>query len=103
LGMPDDFIGHAGGDNFVIITSETTAPAILQRLKTRFAEEVQAHYNFLDRQQGFINAPDENGKIQKSPLMTLGLGIVSPSTHSFSDIREITELAADERRQDIGA
>jgi DNA-binding response OmpR family regulator len=103
LGMPDDFIGHAGGDNFVVITSETTAPAIRQRIKTRFADEVQSHYNFLDRQQGFINAPDENGKIYKSPLMTLGLGIVSPSTHSFSDIREITELAAEERRQDIGA
>jgi DNA-binding response OmpR family regulator len=28
LGTPDDFIGHAGGDNFIIITSETAAPSI---------------------------------------------------------------------------
>jgi hypothetical protein len=32
--------------------------------------------------------------------MSLAVGAVSPSTHMFADIREITELAAEERRQD---
>jgi hypothetical protein len=32
--------------------------------------------------------------------MTMSVGVVSPSVHSFSDIREITELAAEARRQD---
>ncbi len=48
-------------------------------------------------------APDENGRIQKAPLMSLTIGMVSPSTHVFADIREITELAAEERRKDTGA
>jgi hypothetical protein len=30
--------------------------------------------------------------------MTLAVGIVSPSSHQFADIREITELAAEARR-----
>ena len=100
LGTPNDFLGHAGGDNFIVITKEESAQAIRQRLKARFKEEVLGHYNFMDRQQGFILAPDESGKIQQTPLMTMAVGAVSPSTHSFSDIREITELAAEERRQD---
>lgn len=100
LGTPNDFVGHAGGDNFIVMTTEETASAVRQRLKTRFQEEVQTHYNFIDRQQGYILAPDEGGRIQQAPLMTLAVGIVSPTTHMFADIREITELAAEERRQD---
>jgi DNA-binding response OmpR family regulator len=103
LGTSNDFIGHAGGDNFVILSSDSTAPVIRQTLKKRFADEVQAHYNFIDRQQGFIMAPSESGQMTQTPLMTMAIGVVSPSTHSFADIREITEIAADERRQDIAS
>jgi PleD family two-component response regulator len=103
LGTPNDFIGHAGGDNFVVITTEAAAPAIRQRLKERFAEEVQTHYNFLDRQQGYIMAPNAEGKMEKVPLMTLAVGVVTPTMQSFADIREITELAAEMRRQDAAS
>lgn len=103
MGTISDFIGHAGGDNFIIITTNEAAPNIRQRLKERFATEVQSHYNFIDRQQGFIQAPKAEGGVEKVGFMTLSVGIVSPSVHSFADIREITELAADARRQDAAA
>ena len=100
LGTTSDFIGHAGGDNFIIITNEAKADAIKTRLKERFDQEVQTHYNFMDRQQGFVNAPAADGTTVKVPFMTMSVGVVSPSAHSFADIREITELAAEARRQD---
>jgi diguanylate cyclase (GGDEF)-like protein len=100
LGTTSDFIGHAGGDNFIIITTNEAAAGIRQRLKERFASEVQSHYNFIDRQQGFIQAPKPEGGVEKVGFMTLSAGTVSPSSHSFADIREITELAAEARRQD---
>ncbi len=99
-GTPNDFIGHAGGDNFIIITTVEAAPAIRQKIKDRFAEEVQSHYNFIDRQQGFIQAPKAEGGFDKVGFMTFAAGLVSPDIHSFADIREITELAAEARRQD---
>lgn len=99
-GTPNDFAGHAGGDNFIVITTEEVAPVIQHKIKARFKEEVLTHYNFMDRQQGYIMAPDETGKVQQTPLMSMAAGMVSPSTHMFADIREITELAAEERRQD---
>ncbi|NPV84989.1 MAG: response regulator [Anaerolineae bacterium] len=103
FGQADSFIGHAGGNNFVIISSEDIAPALKQKLQERFAESVLAHYTFTDREQGYIMAPDQNGQLQKTALMTMSIGVVTPSTHSFSDIREITELAAEERRRDANA
>jgi PleD family two-component response regulator len=98
-GTPDDFIGHAGSDNFVVITSQDCAPVIQDQFKERFSEEVQTHYNFMDRDRGFIEVSDDSGDINKVPLMTVGVGMVSPAEHQFADIREITELAAEARRQ----
>lgn len=100
LGTTSDFIGHAGGDNFIIITTSENAAAMKDRIKERFNEEVQTHYNFMDRQQGFVQAPAADGTTTKVPFMTMSVGMVSPEEHSFADIREITELAAEARRQD---
>lgn len=101
LGTPDDFIGHPGGENFVVITTEQAAPHIRQALKTRFPEQVLTHYSFLDRERGCILATSETGHPVQAPLMTLSAGIVSPREYPFADIREITEQAAEARRNDL--
>ena len=44
---------------------------------------------------------NQNGEKEQFPLMSIGIGIVTPSKFQFADIREITELAAEERRKDI--
>jgi PleD family two-component response regulator len=101
LGTVNDFIGHAGGDNFIILTQESAVQAIRDQLKKRFAEEILAQYNFMDREQGFITSMAADGQANQIPLMSFSIGIVSPSQHQFADIREITELAAEARRQDL--
>jgi PleD family two-component response regulator len=95
FGYPNDFIGHAGGQTFVIITYTAKVPEMVDKLKARFANEIATHYNFIDREQGGIRLPD--GSL--APLMKLSVGVVS-SQQSFSDIREITETAAELRRND---
>ncbi len=102
-GTPNDFLGHAGGDNFVVITSEAAAETLRSTMKTRFKEEVEPHYNFIDRQQGYIMAMNAEGRLEQTPLMTMAAGIVSPSQNIFADIREITEIAAEARRQDAAS
>lgn len=100
VGTINDFIGHAGDDNFIVITTEQASPQVRKRLKERFAEEVLSHYSFIDRERGYILPKDSQGNEYKADLMTLAIGDVSPSRFEFSDIREITELAAEERRKD---
>jgi PleD family two-component response regulator len=103
LGTSNDFIGHPGGDNFIVFTTADRAAKVRDRLKARFAEEVQTHYNFMDREQGYIVAKDNQGNEIKAPLMRLAVGLVTSETRQFADIREITELAAEARRQDASA
>lgn len=97
-GEPDDFIGHAGGDNFVLITRLASAPAIRETFAKRFDEEVQAFYAYTDREQGGFKLDGEGGKARLVPLMTAAIGMVT-SERTFSDIREITEAAAEARRR----
>jgi diguanylate cyclase (GGDEF)-like protein len=93
FGTPNDFIGHRGGDDFVVITSGEQGPIIRDRIVARFNAGVGTHYNFLDRESQHITI---DGK--KYPLMSLAVGMVTPQDGPFSDIREITEVAAEVRR-----
>jgi GGDEF domain-containing protein len=95
FGTPDDFIGHRGGDDFIIVTSGEKGPIIRDRIVARFNASVGTHYNFIDRDNRYITVDD-----QEYPLMSLAVGLVSPADGPFSDIREITEVAAELRRAD---
>jgi PleD family two-component response regulator len=97
FGTPNDFAGHAGSDNFVVVTYTEKAPDLTSRLVSRFTEEVQNHYSFIDRERGYMMKDEE-----QVPLMTLAIGSVSNATRQFADIREITELAAEHRRRGGG-
>ena len=48
-------------------------------------------------------AMNAEGRLEQTPLMTMAAGIVSPSQNIFADIREITEIAAEARRQDAAS
>jgi PleD family two-component response regulator len=101
VGTAEDFIGHPGGNSFVIITDEENNQKVVEGVKARFKEQVLSHYNFLDREQGFILPTNDHGQQQQTPLMTISIASVSPNESPLSDIREITELAAEARRKDI--
>lgn len=100
FGTPDDFIGHPGSNNFIIVTKELNADPIKQAIKSGFDEQVLSHYNFIDRERGFILATNDDGSQSRAPLMSITVGFVSPSKRPVADIRELTELAAEARRED---
>ena len=94
-GTLDDFIGHASDDSFVLVTMGGDMQGLIEALRSRFQEGIMNHYNFMDREQGFIELPGG----EQIPLMSLSIGMVS-SEQRFADIREITETAAELRIRD---
>jgi len=98
-GSAEDFIGNAGNDNFIIISAPDKAPAIKEALEKRFNEEVQSHYSFVDREQGGVKIDDGMGGEKLVKLMMIAPGLVTSKDKEFSDIREITESAAEARRK----
>ncbi len=97
-GTPDDFIGHAGGDNFIVISTKESVLEIRDEVKARFGEEILVHYSSIDREQGYMAMMNDSGEHENVPLMNSAIGVISATDYQFADIREITERAVEARR-----
>ncbi len=98
IGSQNDFIGHVGGGDFIIITVPETTDKLKENIVQRFNEEVRAFYSFKDRERGHVVIKEPDGGERHAPLMTMSVGIITDQTTDFADIREITEIAAEARR-----
>ena len=94
LGTPDDFIGHPGGDSFILVTEESRAAALETRLKDQFKRCIPGKYSYVDQQRGYIVVRDGTGAEVRAGLVNLAVTVVHSSTHNFTDVRQIAELSA---------
>ena len=103
IGTPDDFIGHIGGDDFILITDKGLVESIVSGVRQRFEDGVGTHYDWQTREQGFLIVRDDAGNETKADLMALSVGVTTADDGPFADIREITEVASSARREGRGA
>jgi PleD family two-component response regulator len=98
LGTADDFVGHIGGDDFIVVTEADLVDPMKQAAISRFEDNVGTHYDFMTRMQGYLVVEDDDGNEIQTPLMALVIGTLTTEAGPFTDIREITEAAAEARR-----
>jgi DNA-binding response OmpR family regulator len=91
-GAPDDFLGHAGGDNFVVITALEQGAPVRQTLLERVNNGLVAHYSFRERERGYLILKGSDGSETQAPLMTLNAQLLTSEQGPFYDIMELTQL-----------
>lgn len=94
LGGPDDFVGHVGGDDFVVVTHPDRAEAVAQRIVERFDRVIPLYYDPEDRARGRIETKDRRGRVTRFPLMTLSVAVVTNEARPFAHVGEIADVAA---------
>ena len=94
-GSPSDFIGHIGGDDFVIVTEAEAAERISQKVIDEFEKTVPSFYNEVDRANGYILAKDRKGQEQRIPLLSVSIGIVTNETRKIEHVAQIGEIGAE--------
>jgi PleD family two-component response regulator len=102
IGRETDFLGHIGGDDFIVVTAPERAEQLARAIVAAFDRDVPALYDSVDRARGWISAKDRRGSTVRFPLMTLSLAIVTPSPRitSYQNIGEVAaELKAFAKRQ----
>jgi diguanylate cyclase (GGDEF)-like protein len=92
-GTPDDFIGHVGGDDFVLITHPERSERIACSVVRCFKRLVRQCYCVEDRLRGFIRGKDRTGKESNLPLVSVSLAIVD--CHGISDFEPVERRAAE--------
>lgn len=94
-GNPEDFVGHIGGDDYVFLTSVDKTEMLCNRIIADFDKIAPSFYNQLDRERGYIVAKDRQGNVDKVPLISVSIGIVSNRNKSISHVVEIGEIGAE--------
>ena len=95
LGNPDDFIGHIGGDDFVVITDPQAADKICEKIIAEFDKKVPSFYKEADRKNGYILALDRQGKEQRIPLLSISIGVVTNEFRNIEHVAQIGEIGAE--------
>lgn len=94
-GNADDFIGHIGGDDFVIVTTPQKVDDICKTIISDFEAKSPLFYNEKDRSNGYILGLDRQGKEQKIPLLSVSIGVVTNEFRAIEHVAEIGEIGAE--------
>ncbi len=89
------FVGHIGGDDFLFVVPledvDTVCSALVQRADLTLPDRYSAH----DRQAGYFFGKDRRGRLDRVPLMTLSIGVVTNERRQFASAAQVSELATE--------
>lgn len=88
------FLGHLGGDDFIIVTSPKLANSIAREICTSFDKDAPKFYSEEDRLKGKIISKNRNGDISEFPLITISIAIVTNEKQQQLNMAQISQVAA---------
>ncbi|MEX2556851.1 MAG: response regulator [Actinomycetota bacterium] len=92
---PHAFVGHVGGDDFVIVVPADEAESVCQKTIELFDRGAGGLYDPADAGEGFIEVQDRQGEAIRYPLLTISLGVGSSGDGGFDDYRQLVDAATE--------
>ncbi|MDI6741014.1 MAG: diguanylate cyclase, partial [Candidatus Edwardsbacteria bacterium] len=99
LGGKEAFLGHIGGDDFVMICDFERAPPLANAVIERFTAAIDHYYDIDDRRNGCIEVADRTGHIKRFGLMTLSVAVVTNKYKPIRHIGQFSQIAAQLKKQ----
>ena len=95
-GDKDDFLGHIGGDDFVVTTTPEKYNELFRNFVCMFDTIIPFHYSNYDRENGFIKIKDRMKILREIPLMSITVAMVlKNSSYELSSLIEINDRIAE--------
>jgi PleD family two-component response regulator len=95
LGNNDDFLGHIGGDDFILITTPDKVDQISKRIIDTFDRIIPFYYDKAARKIGYIESLDRQGRQNRFPIMTISIVVVSNVNREIRHIGEVSDISAE--------
>lgn len=102
LRFKDSFLGHIGGDDFVVVISGLDKKIIenaCHGVISNFDKQVLSYYNRADRERKYISTFNRKGQEETFPLMSLSLAVLTNEKTQFSSSHELAKAAADIKKK----
>ena len=94
-----DFVGHVGGDDFVILFQSTDWQERCHRIVAIFNEKAKELFDAEALAAGGIHAEDRHGDMRFHPCTTLCIGAVPVQPGRFDHAEDVASAAASAKRQ----
>ncbi len=91
----DTFVGHVGGDDFVVLAPGARAEELAREIIARFDASIPALYDTADRARGWVEASDRRGRTRRVPFVTVSIGVVPLVSERFASATEVARAAAE--------
>jgi diguanylate cyclase (GGDEF)-like protein len=98
LGDERSFLGHVGGDDFVVLVHPDRAEATAEEICERFDELAPTLYDEADRRAGSIEVADRRGVVQRYGLLSLSIGIAATDRRDFEHPGQMVTVATEMKR-----
>lgn len=98
LGGSTDFVGHVGGDDFVILTSIERAEFIGRRIVEEFDRGSLVLLSEEDVRRGYLEIRSRLGEIRRVPLMSLTIALVQDEGGRIKHFAQINDIATELKR-----
>ena len=92
---PPPFIGHVGGDDFVVICGPDQVEELTNRVLRLFDDGVLGLHDPEDVANGYIPIVDRQGNERRFPLTSVSIGVAMTGRRQFRDHREIVAVATE--------
>lgn len=99
FGNQGDFIGHVGGDDFVVVSTPEKAENICKAIIKDFEDKIKTLYCDEDVARGYIVTSNRQGQVMKFPLISISLAIVANETRELISHIQIAEIAAELKKK----
>ena len=99
-GALGDFVGHIGGDDFVVITMPDRARLIADAVHASFDARITEHYDDLDLKRGHITVlSSRQGGIKKFGMMSITILIVSNVGRDIQHSAQVSDVAKELKKR----
>jgi len=99
FGSSKDFIGHIGGDDFIIITEVDLADKIADNIIADFDAKIVELYTQQDVKKGYITTVDRLGHVIHFPIISISIAIVTNEFRKITSAAQISEIAAEVKKK----
>ncbi len=89
------FVGHIGGDDFIFILPYDSITDVCGEITSIFDLLVPYQYSEPDRRAGYFFGKDRRGVLDRVPMMTLSIGVVTNAQRTFTEARQVSKLATE--------
>lgn len=96
---PDAFVGHVGGDDFILVIPSEYGQEVPKEIIRRFDKEITQFYNRQDTDLRYIESKNRQGKSQIFPLMSLSIAGIDLKDKNYTTYLEVNDACAEMKKR----